>query len=81
MSSLRPQVKSVYTQHARPSRGYHDHLTVFTFGPEEGTEDERLAYLSSYRLEKLFPGSMWCGPPKKAGPDTYTINHGYDSGD
>ena len=68
-----------YTDAARPSYGYHDRVRRIVFAA--GTPaDEQLRVMKRIHAE-LAKGSMWAHGPTQVGPDAWTINHGYDSGD
>jgi hypothetical protein len=66
------------TARSNPLRGYHDYLTTIIF--QEGTEEEQAAEMQAL-YEKRKDWDMWCYPPQKTGENTWTMNHGYDSGD
>ena len=75
-------IKSItckYTVHARPHYGYHDSETrvVFNDGVHLDVQETEMKELE----EELKKRNMWTYPAKAAGSNTWTINHGYDSGD
>lgn len=75
------KVVTEYTIEAKPKYGYHASITIVTF-KNETTEQQQSDAMDLLRQLKVAQGwDMWVREPKRTGPVTWTIEHGYDSGD